>query len=78
MQGAGVAELLEALDDLREKHEVMEATEFNDDGTYKAGINQVQRVACYDSRRQYGLCAEGKRGSRNAQGKLACPAKQGP
>ncbi len=40
-QGAGVAELLEAFDEVGKKHERMEADEFNDDGTYKAGINQV-------------------------------------
>jgi hypothetical protein len=44
-QGAGVAELLEAFDAVGKKHEKMEADKFNDDGTYKAGINQVG-VAC--------------------------------
>ncbi len=43
-QGAGVAELLDAFDAVREKHEGMDPTEFNDDGTYKAGINQVRVV----------------------------------
>jgi hypothetical protein len=36
-----VAELLEAFDAVGKKHEGMDPTEFNDDGTYKAGINQV-------------------------------------
>jgi hypothetical protein len=40
-QGAGVEELLEAFDKLGSEHERMEAEKFNDDGTYKAGINQV-------------------------------------
>jgi hypothetical protein len=44
-QGAGVAELLEAFDEVGREHERMEADEFNDDATYKAGINQV-RVVC--------------------------------
>ncbi len=44
-QGAGVAELLDAFDAVRGKHEGMDPKEFNDDGTYKAGINQV-RVVC--------------------------------
>jgi hypothetical protein len=43
-QGAGVAELLDAFDAVREKHEGMDPKEFNDDGTYKAGINQVRVV----------------------------------
>ncbi len=43
-QGAGVAELLEAFDAVRGKHEKMDPTEFNDDATYKAGINQVRLV----------------------------------
>ncbi len=43
-QGAGVADLLKAFDAVGKKHEKMDPTEFNDDGTYKAGINQV-RVA---------------------------------
>jgi hypothetical protein len=43
-QGAGVAELLLAFDELRGKHEGMEPKEFNDDSTYKAGINQVRVV----------------------------------
>ncbi len=33
--------MLEAFDEVGEKHEKMEAEKFNDDGTYKAGINQV-------------------------------------
>jgi hypothetical protein len=44
-QGAGVAELLEAFDEVGKEHERMEAEKFNDDGTYKAGINKV-RVVC--------------------------------
>ena len=44
-QGAGVAELLAAFDALGKQHEAMEADKFNDDGTYKAGINQVPRDA---------------------------------
>ncbi len=43
-QGAGVAELLKAFDMVREKHEGMDPKEFNDDSTYKAGINQVREV----------------------------------
>ncbi len=44
-QGASVEELLAAFDEVGEKHEKMGADKFNDDGTYKAGINQVG-VAC--------------------------------
>jgi hypothetical protein len=40
-QGAGTRELLAAFDMVRMDHERMDAEEFNDDGTYKAGINQV-------------------------------------
>ena len=40
-QGAGVAELLEAFDEVGKEHERMDAEKFNDDATYKAGINQV-------------------------------------
>ncbi len=36
-----MAELLEAFDAVGKKHEKMEADKFNDDDTYKAGINQV-------------------------------------
>ena len=43
-----MAELLAAFDALREKHEAMAAIEFNVDGTYKYGINQVRRVACLE------------------------------
>ena len=44
-QGAGVGGLLEAFDALRQQHAAMAADKFNDDGTYKAGIIQVPRVA---------------------------------
>ncbi len=37
-----MAELLEALDEVWGRHEGMEPEAFNDDGTYKAGINQVE------------------------------------
>ncbi len=40
-QGAGTGELLVAFDMVRLDHERMRAEEFNDDGIYKAGINQV-------------------------------------
>ncbi len=43
-QGAGVAELLEAFDEVGKEHEGMDPTKFNDDGTYKAGINKVRAV----------------------------------
>lgn len=43
-QGAGVEGLLSALDAVRAEHEGMAAEEFNDDGTYKTGINQVMGV----------------------------------
>jgi hypothetical protein len=43
-QGAGVAELLEAFDEVGKEHERMEAEKFNDDATYKAGINKVRAV----------------------------------
>ncbi len=39
-----MAELLEAFDEVGKEHERMEADKFNDDGTYKAGINQVRAV----------------------------------
>jgi hypothetical protein len=41
-----MAELLAAFDAVHEKHEAMKPEEFNDDGTYKGGINQVRRVTC--------------------------------
>ncbi len=41
LQGAGTEELLEAFDAVGSEHEKMETEKFNDDGTYKAGINQV-------------------------------------
>jgi hypothetical protein len=37
-------ELLETFDEVRGKHEKMEADRFNDDGTYKTGINQVREA----------------------------------
>ncbi len=40
----GVAELLEAFDEVRAAHEAMPADAFNDDGTYKGGINTVRHV----------------------------------
>jgi hypothetical protein len=40
-QGAGVEELLRVFDAAGAKHEGMRAEEFNDDGTYKTGINLV-------------------------------------
>ncbi len=40
-QGAGMEELLSAFDAVRATHEGMAAEEFNDDATYKAGIDQV-------------------------------------
>ncbi len=43
-QGAGMEELLGAFDAVREKHAAMAADEFNDDGIYQAGINQVPGV----------------------------------
>jgi hypothetical protein len=43
-QGAGPGELLAAFDAVRATHEAMDPDEFNDDGTYKGGINQVPRV----------------------------------
>jgi hypothetical protein len=43
-QGAGVAELLEAFDEVGKEHEGMEADKFNHDATYKAGINKVGAV----------------------------------
>ncbi len=46
-QGAGVAELLAAFDEVGSEHEAMDPTEFNDDGTYKAGINKVRGVGLY-------------------------------
>ena len=45
-QGAGPGELLAAFDAVRATHEAMKPDEFNDDGTYKGGINQVPRVPC--------------------------------
>jgi hypothetical protein len=41
-QGAGVEELLGAFDEVRGAHEAMTAEDFNDDGVYKGGINQVR------------------------------------
>jgi hypothetical protein len=43
-QEAGPGELLAAFDAVRKTHEAMKPDEFNDDGTYKGGINQVRRV----------------------------------
>ena len=43
LQGAGVEELLAVLDAVRVQHEAMDPEMFNDDGTYKTGINQVPR-----------------------------------
>ena len=43
-QGSGVEELLAAFDEVGKEHERMEADKFNDDGTYKAGINKVRAV----------------------------------
>ncbi len=43
-QGAGVEELLQAFDVVRERHENMDAKEFNRDATYKDGLNQVRVV----------------------------------
>ncbi len=43
-QGAGVAELLDALDEVGKEHERSEADKLKYDGTYKAGINQVRAV----------------------------------
>ncbi len=40
-QGAGLEELLLVFDTLRVEHELMDAGRFNDDGTYKKGINEV-------------------------------------
>ncbi len=42
-QGAGVLELLGELDVVGAKHAGMDLSLFNDDGTYKGGINQVER-----------------------------------
>ena len=42
-QGAGTAELLEAFDVLRFEHEARDVDKYNDDVTYKAGINEVRR-----------------------------------
>ncbi len=39
-----MAELLKAFDEVRGKHEKMDSKEFNEDGTYKAGINLVGAV----------------------------------
>ncbi len=39
-----MAELLAAFDEVGSEHEGMDPKEFNDDGTYKAGINQVRGV----------------------------------
>ncbi len=36
-----MAELLGAFDEVGKEHERMEADKFNDDATYKAGINKV-------------------------------------
>ncbi len=41
-QGAGVEELLGEFDVVRLKHENMEADAFNDDVTYKTGIDEVK------------------------------------
>ncbi len=38
-----MAELVGAFDVVRAEHEAMAAEMFNDDGTYKAGINQVNQ-----------------------------------
>ena len=43
-------ELLAAFDALRAKHEGMAAIEFNNDGTYKGGINQVREHVFSGSR----------------------------
>ncbi len=43
-QGAETGELLAVFDGLRVEHEAMDAKEFNDDGTYKTGIDHVRRV----------------------------------
>jgi hypothetical protein len=45
-QGAGPGELLADFDAVRATHEAMDPEAFNDDGTYKGGINQVRRVPC--------------------------------
>ncbi len=45
-QGAGPGELLEVFDAVRATHEAMVPEAFNNDGTYKGGINQVRRVPC--------------------------------
>jgi hypothetical protein len=37
-----VKELLGVFDVVRAEHEQMDADKFNDDGTYKAGTNQVR------------------------------------
>jgi hypothetical protein len=42
--GAVVEVLLQAFDEVGKEHERMEADKFNDDGTYKAGINKVRAV----------------------------------
>jgi hypothetical protein len=41
-----VEELLALFDYVRATHEAMDPDEFNDDGTFKGGINQVPRVPC--------------------------------
>ena len=41
-QGLGLEALLEGFDGVRERHEQMESGEYNDDGTYKAALNEVR------------------------------------
>jgi hypothetical protein len=66
-QGAGPAELLAAFDSVRATHEAMDPDAFNDDGTYKGGINQVPHVPCRGAlpmcRRDVQVCAAGASGT---------------
>jgi hypothetical protein len=41
-----VGELLAAFDAVRATHEAMDPDAFNDDGTYKGGINTVRHATC--------------------------------
>ena len=42
LQGAGVDSLLKFFDEVRAEYEAMPASMFNDDATYKNGVNQVR------------------------------------
>ena len=44
LQGLGLETLLEGFDGVRERHEKMAPAEYNEDGVYKAVLNEVRRL----------------------------------